>query len=228
VDSHERLDPRIRRTRQMLFEALERLLKSRSIDQLSVSDITDAATLNRATFYDHYTDKFALLEGLVEARFQELMSHRGVVFDGGCTQAILGIISTTCDYLAAIPGVDCPERRQMEKHFEAAIIDVVRGMILSGLQHHPPPNPIAPELIAAVVSGPPSRAGSRRLHLYLGESHPGSTAKHGNAAKWPLENIPKKLDSVGETSAIIEMLWPLLPRANADEDYIAVYIAPPQ
>jgi AcrR family transcriptional regulator len=137
----------------MLFEALERLLKSRSIDQLSVSDITDAATLNRATFYDHYTDKFALLEGLVEARFQELMSHRGVVFDGGCTQAILGIISTTCDYLAAIPGVDCPERRQMEKHFEAAIIDVVRGMILSGLQHHPPPNPIAPELIAAVVSG---------------------------------------------------------------------------
>jgi hypothetical protein len=53
-------DPRIRRTRQLLHRALRTLLQSRSFDELSVQDIADEATVNRATFYDHYTDKSAL------------------------------------------------------------------------------------------------------------------------------------------------------------------------
>jgi AcrR family transcriptional regulator len=43
-------DPRIRRTRQLLQGALLQLLGSKSFDDISVQDITDAATVNRATF----------------------------------------------------------------------------------------------------------------------------------------------------------------------------------
>src|SRR5271157_3832447 len=56
------LDPRIRRTRRSLQDALEKLLSEKDFDEISVHDISETATLNRATFYDHYTDKFALLE----------------------------------------------------------------------------------------------------------------------------------------------------------------------
>ncbi|MGD1097474.1 MAG: helix-turn-helix domain-containing protein, partial [Bryobacteraceae bacterium] len=56
------LDPRIRRTRQLFHQALEKLLEKKEFDEISVQDIADAATVNRATFYDHYPDKFALLE----------------------------------------------------------------------------------------------------------------------------------------------------------------------
>ena len=57
----DRLDPRVRRTRQLLHEALRKLLDQKRFDDITVQDITEAATLNRATFYAHYPDKFALL-----------------------------------------------------------------------------------------------------------------------------------------------------------------------
>lgn len=147
------VDPRVRRSRQMLHEALERLLQSKSIEKISVGDIADEATLNRATFYDHYSDKFALLEGLVASRFQELLDRRGVVFHGSCLNALRRITLATCDYLASLPGVSCPNRGQMEKLFESAIIAVVRDTILCGIKGHPPENGMAPEMMAGILSG---------------------------------------------------------------------------
>ncbi len=150
----EVVDPRIRRTRQMLHAALERLLGEKSFERISVGEIAEQATLNRATFYDHYTDKSALLEGMVAQRFQELLDRRGVVFDGECPRALMSITLAMCDYLAELPGMACPERRQMmERHFEPALMAVVRRMLLAGLEQHPPTGGVSPELIAATISG---------------------------------------------------------------------------
>ena len=44
------IDPRIRRTRQMLFDALTRLLTTRDIEHISVADITEQATLKPSDF----------------------------------------------------------------------------------------------------------------------------------------------------------------------------------
>ena len=63
------LDPRIRRTRQFLHDALRQLMRTRNFDETSVHDITEAAIVNRATFYDHYSDKHALLEEMVAGGF---------------------------------------------------------------------------------------------------------------------------------------------------------------
>src|ERR1700685_3333249 len=79
----ENLDPRIRRTRLALQQALGRLLETKEFDAISVQEIAEAAAVNRATFYDHYTDKFALLECMVGTRFGELLAARGGRFDGG-------------------------------------------------------------------------------------------------------------------------------------------------
>ena len=56
----ESMDPRIRRTRQLLHRSLENLLKKKEFDKISIQDIAKGATVNRVTFYDHYPDKFAL------------------------------------------------------------------------------------------------------------------------------------------------------------------------
>ena len=149
----ESIDPRVKRTRQMLHDALARLLESKTIDKISVGDIAEEATLNRATFYDHYSDKFSLLQGLIASRFQELFDQRGVVFHDSCPDALMRIIMATCDYLASLPGADCPHRRQMQQHFDSALIAVVRGILLWGLKQHPRRDAIPPELIAATLSG---------------------------------------------------------------------------
>ena len=69
----------MRRTRQLLQGALLQLLGSKSFDDISVQDIAEAATVNRATFYDHYTDKFALLESPQQlAAFTGCLAERSV------------------------------------------------------------------------------------------------------------------------------------------------------
>lgn len=149
-ECQEIIDPRVRRTRQQLHQALAKLLETKEFEKISVHDITDVATLNRATFYDHYPDKFALLKSMVGARFHELLELRGVHFDGTCTSAISAIGLGVCDYLAAIPSVSCD--RQVETHMESAVIGVVRWMILDGLTKHPAANTFSSEMIATTVS----------------------------------------------------------------------------
>src|SRR5271155_5038917 len=134
--SSETLDPRIRRTRLMLQQALGTLLETKEFENISVQDIAEAATLNRATFYDHYPDKFALLECMVTGRFYELLAARGVVFDAGCSSALRGIILGVCDYLAATPRLKFERQRQMEPHLESSVIAVVRRLLLDGLGQH--------------------------------------------------------------------------------------------
>jgi len=148
----ESVDPRIRRTRVLLQQALSKLLDSKEFDKISVHDIAEAATVNRATFYDHYTDKFALLECMVGTRFGELLAARGVCFDGGCSSALRGMVQGVCDYLAGAPGMECERQLQMEPHMESAVIAVVRGMLLRGIQRHPPPEDVTPEMLAATLS----------------------------------------------------------------------------
>jgi AcrR family transcriptional regulator len=56
-----RVDPRILRTRAHLGEALFDLARERPLDQVTVADIAERAGVNRTTFYQHYSDKDALL-----------------------------------------------------------------------------------------------------------------------------------------------------------------------
>lgn len=55
------MDPRIARTRALLQDALLSLARERDLDDISVADIADRATINRSTFYQHYADKDTLL-----------------------------------------------------------------------------------------------------------------------------------------------------------------------
>jgi AcrR family transcriptional regulator len=149
---YELLDPRIRRTRMLLQQALGKLLEAKDFEKISVQDIAEAATLNRATFYDHYPDKFALLECMVAGRFYELLAARGVVFDAGCSSALRGIILGVCDYLAATPRLKCERQRQMEPHLEASVIAVVRRLLLDGLKKHGTPSALPAEMTATTAS----------------------------------------------------------------------------
>jgi AcrR family transcriptional regulator len=148
----ETLDPRVRRTRELLQSALGKVLKEKEFEKISIQDIADAATLNRATFYDHYDDKFALLECMVGTRFNELLAKRGVRFDGSCDSAFRSIVLGVCDYLQEAMPTECERQRQMEPHLESAVVVVVRQMILEGLKLHPGQSAVSPEMVASTVS----------------------------------------------------------------------------
>ena len=128
-------DPRIRRTRQLLQGALRTLMQTKSFEEIAVQDITEAATVNRATFYDHYTDKYALLEAMVAGGFHMLLHERNVSYDGTCPSALSALILATCDYLAEThtSSAVCERQNAFEPLSEAAITTAIRRVIMGGM-----------------------------------------------------------------------------------------------
>ena len=95
----ERVDPRIKRTRQLLIQAFNELLGEKSFDAMTVQDITDRATVNRATFYAHFEDKYALLDAVASESFRQALAGKMpplAELDGPNLQLLIEIV---CEYL---------------------------------------------------------------------------------------------------------------------------------
>ena len=65
-------DPRAIRTRLMLRQALMQIVVEKPFRDLTISNITKYAGVNRATFYLHYDDKYDLLKDCAKELFTEL------------------------------------------------------------------------------------------------------------------------------------------------------------
>src|ERR1700684_2464629 len=125
-------DPRILRSRRMLMDSLAKLLIKKAFEDISIQEIADEATLNRATFYLHYPDKNALLQAMTESRFRDLMERRGITFTD-CTGALRAIALGVCDYIAET--TSCPGQLARVP-LEGSIIPVVEGMFKEGISRH--------------------------------------------------------------------------------------------
>ena len=69
-------DPRSKRTRRLLQEALTDLMRKQKFHEISVQDITARAEINRATFYAHFVDKYELLNSQIRDSFQSLLDQK--------------------------------------------------------------------------------------------------------------------------------------------------------
>src|SRR5829696_41747 len=69
------IDPRIRRTRRQLQEAVLALAANRDFGAITVREITTRADVNRATFYLHYRDKDDLVAQTLDALFDEFTAE---------------------------------------------------------------------------------------------------------------------------------------------------------
>ncbi|MGG3797633.1 TetR/AcrR family transcriptional regulator [Metabacillus fastidiosus] len=60
--TNSKTDPRIVRTRKLIMDSFIQLSGKKEFKDITINDIAKEATVNRATFYYHFTDKFDLLE----------------------------------------------------------------------------------------------------------------------------------------------------------------------
>jgi AcrR family transcriptional regulator len=75
VSTATSLDPRVRRTRRLLQEAVLSLAEERDVASITIQDITRRAEVNRATFYLHYRDKDDLVAQALDALFDEFTAE---------------------------------------------------------------------------------------------------------------------------------------------------------
>ena len=71
-----KLDPRVKRTQKLIEDAFKSLLKEKPFEEISVADIADRATVNRATFYAHFEDKVHLAETMVRKDLRDAVLAR--------------------------------------------------------------------------------------------------------------------------------------------------------
>ena len=71
-------DRRVRKTRGQLRQGLVRLMREKSIQDITVKELCEECDINRGTFYLHYTDVYQLLHSIED----ELLVEFERVLDG--------------------------------------------------------------------------------------------------------------------------------------------------
>ncbi|MGR2780420.1 TetR/AcrR family transcriptional regulator [Bacillus subtilis] len=67
-----KVDRRVQKSQEAIKKAFIELLSEKSFDHITIQDISDRANVGRRTIYDHYIDKFDLLDKLIEEHINEL------------------------------------------------------------------------------------------------------------------------------------------------------------
>lgn len=69
----EKKDRRIRKTEMQLKDGLTKLLKQKSINEITVKELVNEVDINRSTFYLHYKDIYDMLEKIESELLNELI-----------------------------------------------------------------------------------------------------------------------------------------------------------
>ena len=146
----EKLDPRVKRTRQMLEQAFVSLLAEKGFDAVSVQDITARAGVNRATFYAHFEDKFALLDYSISESFREEIKKRLLSSCHFSMENLRQLIVAVCEYTHNLGSHCVPAQRQFEPLVENQIKSQLYDLILMWLKKNENAN--SPETSATAAS----------------------------------------------------------------------------
>ena len=149
------LDLRVRRTRRMLTQAFVDLLSEKNFQSITVQDITSRAMVNRATFYDHFVDKYALLQYSINEWFQETLNNRLHESSGWNAQNLQQLVLTTCEFLFQLHHHCQPIDHQMLMLAQSTITDGLTQILESWARESDisiTPDPSSVGLVATVTS----------------------------------------------------------------------------
>ena len=114
-----RVDPRVTRTQKLIRDALMSLLAEKPFAAISVQDIAERATVNRATFYAHFSDKFALLDVVTRDEVAAKLSEEDPLNAPDPRKLLKGVGRSVFGFVGQHR--DCKIDRDFEPQFEAAI-----------------------------------------------------------------------------------------------------------
>lgn len=149
-------DPRVQRTRQLLLQAFMDLIQEKqNIHAISIQEITMRATVNRATFYAHFEDKYALVENWLREKFQRRLARQLPASSLLQTGTLHTLILAVFDALAHDRRYAKPSNRQFVPLFERAFQRELSDLLLRWLKQVPSENPLSEETLettAQVIS----------------------------------------------------------------------------
>jgi AcrR family transcriptional regulator len=152
-----KLDPRVKRTRGMLQQALADLLGEKTFQNITVQEITERAEVNRATFYAHFEDKYALLNYNVREAFQERVDRRLPATPTLTPENLRVLTLIVCEYLGEFLGHCVPsspngDQAVLVRQVQAQCYDVILGWVSTSRDDPTQDHRLSPEVVAMVTS----------------------------------------------------------------------------
>lgn len=127
----EKLDPRVKRTRALLQNAFTELLAEENFKSITVQSITERAEVNRATFYAHFPDKFALLKESIRQAFQQELEKRTLSACHYSDENLFALIITVCEFTEQ-SGKHC---KSTDSQFEVLVEAQVKQQVQELMEH---------------------------------------------------------------------------------------------
>jgi AcrR family transcriptional regulator len=130
----KRIDPRVKRSHQLLTGALMELLREQDFNTITVQDIVERATLNRTTFYAHFEDKYALLKYAIEENFQRFLGEKMPDCPRFCEDHLRLLFLATAQFLSTFAG-QCrtmayqPSYPPIERYIQHYLYELVSGWV---------------------------------------------------------------------------------------------------
>jgi AcrR family transcriptional regulator len=155
IATSTRIDPRVTRTRKLLLDAFISLMGEKGFDDITVQDIAARATVNRATFYAHFVDKYALVDELIREGFTQMLQQRKSTYALDPEEHLRQLFLAVCDYLRKLH-THCKPGGPLftslaEAQIKAQLREQVRAAMLQGRAPRSHSHPRL-ELLATIIS----------------------------------------------------------------------------
>lgn len=187
----EVLDPRVRRTRKLLHDAFHSLLAEKEYPAISVQDITERATVNRATFYAHYADKQALVEQVLRTDFQTFLLSRFSELETMNRETLIIVAIAVFDFMANIAGGCAASAKNMCNEVQGSLQEEIYDLFRHWLTVDTPPafKGHHPDTVATILSW----------------------SIYGAAHRWTHGNRKRKPEAVAEALVAMLLSQPPVP-----------------
>ena len=149
-----KIDPRVKRTRKLLLDAFISLIAEKSFEEITVQDIAARATVNRATFYAHFVDKYALVDNLIREGFAQLLHRRLDTYASSAQEHLRQLFLAVTDHWTALHGQCKHSYRMFDSLVEAQVKAQLHNNVCNWLLEHGPHarNRQRVHLVATIVS----------------------------------------------------------------------------
>jgi len=148
-------DPRVKRTRQLLQQTLLDLMREKSFTAITVQDLAERSTLNRATFYAHFDNKEALLDETIRISFLQMVERRLPTGHVSSSADLEPIIVAVCEFLKQLNGKCWQQQRRfgvlVEREMKALLTGILR-VWLAELEAQPMRDGASADLTATMAS----------------------------------------------------------------------------
>jgi len=134
IETEEKLDPRVKRTRQMLEKAFHEAIHENGFQSVSVQDIAERAGVNRATFYAHFEDKYALLDHSIRLGFRQELEKRTLSACHFSVENLRALVIAVCEFTSNTSGHCKPPQEQFESLVETQVKGQIYELLMAWLK----------------------------------------------------------------------------------------------